>query len=165
MKTVTFAITPADVMGFAGFLDNLRTDDVFKECIGVPDGTSIQMERCFAFPFREYGDAKEACIEVGGNSMKLMLIFPNYRVVYSLIAENQWRNVEMEVFAGTLVKYNYDFFNRLNAQHIKEIDCFFRSKLIAGRDNLYSSLGSDASNPEFLKNYIYSVILGKNKRY
>ena len=122
------------------------------------------MERCFTFPFSEYGDVKEACMEVGDNTMNLMLIFRNYRVVYTLSSINQWRNADMEVFAGSLVKYNYDFFNRLSKDNVKEINDFFRSKLVLGKDNLYSILGSSANDPNFLKNYIYSVVLGKNKR-
>ena len=163
MKAVTFAIAPADVMDFAGFLDNLRAEDIYSECIGLPDGSDVKMDRCFAFPFSEYGDAKEACLEVNENTLKVMLIYPNYRAVYSLSSERQWRNAELEVFAGTKVKYNYDYFNRINGSHIKEIENFFRGKLIAGRDNLYNALGSGASNPNFLKDFVYSVIFGKNK--
>ena len=102
-------------------------------------------------------------MEVEDNTMNLMMIFPNYRVVYSLSAVNRWRSVDVEVFAGTKVKYNYDFFNRLNKENLKEISGFFRAKLIAGRDNLDFSLGLKASDPNFLKDYIYSVILGKKR--
>ena len=156
---VTFALMPADAIRLAGFFDNLRTEDIYQECIGMPDGTDIRMERCFAFPFNEYGEVKEACLAVKDNSLYLMMIFQNYRVVYSLLAEKQWNSIEVEAFAGTLVKYNYDFFNRMKAEHVTEIENYFRGKLVAGRDNLYDILGSTASDPGFLQRYLYSIVL------
>ena len=87
------------------------------------------------------------------------MIFQNYRVVYSLLAEKQWNSIEVEAFAGTLVKYNYDFFNRMKAEHVTEIENYFRGKLVAGRDNLYDILGSTASDPGFLQRYLYSIVL------
>ena len=89
----------------------------------------------------------------------MMLIYPNYRVVYSLLAEKQWNSVEVEAFAGTLVKYNYDFFNRLKTEHVIEIENYFRGKLTVGRDNLYNVLGSTSSDPKFLQRFLYSIVL------
>jgi hypothetical protein len=156
---LTFALMPQDALRLVSFFDNFRTEDIYKERIGMPDGTDISMERCFVFPYKEYGEAKEACLAVKDNSLYLMLIFSNYRVVYSLLAEKQWNSVEVEAFAGTLVKYNYDFFNRLSSAHVTEIENYFKGKLVAGKDNLYNILGSTASDPEFLQRFMYSIVL------
>ena len=158
---ITFALAPADALRMAEFFDKLRQDDIYNECIGMPDGTDIKLERCFAFPYNEYGEVKEACMAIKNNTLQVMLIYANYRVVYSLLAEKQWNNVEVEAFAGTNVRFNYDYFNRLKESHITEIENFFKGKFYAGRDNLYSMLGSTASDPNFLQNYIYSIVLKK----
>ena len=156
---LTFALAPDDALRLVSFFENYRLEDIYKEHIGMPDGTDIPMERCFAFPYREYGEVREACMAVKDNSMHLMLIYPNYRVVYSLPAEKQWNCVDVEAFAGTLVKYNYDFFNRLKSEHVSEIENYFRGKLVAGRDNLYNAIGSTAADPEFLQRFLYSIVL------
>lgn len=158
---ITFALNPADALRLTGFFDKMRQDDIYRECIGMPDGTDIKLERCFAYPYNEYGEVKEACMAIKNNTLKIMLIYANYRVVYSLLAENQWNNVEVEAFAGTNVKYNYDYFNRLKENHIAEIENFFKGKFFAGRDNLYDMLGSTASDPNFLQNFVYSIVLKK----
>ena len=156
---VTFALMPADALRLVSFFDKFRTEDIYQECIGMPDGTEVRMERCFVYPYNEYGDVKEACLAVKDNSLYLMLIYSNYRVVYSLLAEKQWNCVEVEAYAGTLVKYNYDFFNRLKAEHIVKIEDFFRGKMVAGKDNLYNMLGGTAIDPDFLQRFLYSIVL------
>jgi len=158
---LTFALMPNDALRLVSLFENMRTEDTYTERIGMPDGTEVKMDRCFAYPFNEYGEVKEACMAVKNNSMQIMLIYKNYRVAYSLPAEKQWSKVEVEAFAGNLVKYDYDFFNRLKAEHVTEIENFFRGKLYAGKDNLYNILGTTASDPEFLQRFIYSVILKK----
>jgi len=156
---VTFAVMPADALDLAGDLEALRKDEIYTEHIGLPDGTEISMDRCFRFPFAEYGEVKEACIGVEDNDLHLMLIFQNYRVGYALIAQNQWNSVEVEAFSGTGKKFDYDFFNRMKKEHIGELRNFFKGKLVSGRDNLYGMLGSSASDPDFLRNYLYSIVL------
>ncbi|MCR5728612.1 MAG: hypothetical protein K6G24_14260 [Lachnospiraceae bacterium] len=158
---VTFAMAPGDALRFAGYLDNLRTDDIYTEKIGLPDGTDLNMDRCFAYPFSEYGDVKEACLAVEDNDLSLMLIYQNYRVEYALSAQKQWSNVAVSAYSGTSLKYSYDFFNRLSTEHVMKLETFFKGKLIAGQDNLYSMLGSDSSNPNFLREYIYKITLNK----
>ena len=156
---VTFALAPEDALKFTGFLDNLRDGDIFTEKIGLPDGTDLNMERCFAYPYSEYGEVKEACLAVKDNDLSVMLIYANYRVEYALSAGKQWSSVDVMAYSGTALKYNYDYFNRLKADDVKELEDFFRGKLIAGKDNLYGMLGSEAGNPNFLKNYIYKISL------
>ena len=158
---VTFALVPDDALRFAGFLDKLRAEDIYPECIGLPDGSEVNMDRCFVYPYNEYGDVKEACIAVNNNDLSLMLIYSNYRVEYSLFAQKQWRSVEVKAYSGLLKKYNYDFFNRLKSDHVNELEGFFRGRMIVGKDNLYSMLGSGASDPNFLRQYIYGLIAGK----
>ena len=156
---VTFALAPEDALKFAGFLDSLRDGDIYIEKIGLPDGTDLNMERCFAYPYAEYGKVKEACLAVKDNDLSVMLIFANYRVEYALSAKKQWSCVEVMAYSGTALKYDYDFFNRLKAEDVKELEDFFRGKLICGKDNLYGMLGSEAGNPNFLKDYIYKISL------
>lgn len=158
---VTFAMAPGDALRFAGYLDNLRTDDIYTEKIGLPDGTDLNMDRCFAYPFSEYGDVKEACLAVEDNDLSLMLIYQNYRVEYALSAQKQWSAVAVSAYSGTSLKYSYDFFNRLSTEHVMKLETFFKGKLIAGQDNLYSMLGSDSGNPNFLREYIYKITLNK----
>ena len=158
---VTFALAPEDALRFTGYLDMLRLDDIYTEKIGLPDGTDLNMERCFAFPYAEYGDVKEACMEVNNNDLSVMLIYQNYRVEYALSAQKQWNGVEVCAYSGTMLKYSYDFFNRLRSEHVKELENFFRGKLVLGKDNLYEMLGSGASDPNFLRNYIYKISLNK----
>ena len=158
---VTFALVPDDALRFAGFLDKLRAEDIYPECIGLPDGSEVNMDRCFVYPYAEYGDVKEACIAVNNNDLSLMLIYSNYRVEYSLIAQKQWRSVEVKAFSGLLKKYNYDYFNRLKKEHMAGLTDFFKGKLVAGQDNLYGMLGSGASDPNFLKQYMYKLVSGK----
>ena len=156
---VTFALACEDALRFTGYLETLRSDDIYTEKIGMPDGTELNMDRCFAYPYTEYGDVKEACIAVDNNDLSVMLIYQNYRVEYALSAQKQWRSVEVSAFSGMALKYNYDFFNRLKSEQVKELETFFKGKLIAGQDNLYSMLGSGASDPNFLRNYIYKISL------
>ena len=156
---VTFSLAPEDALRFTGYLDNLRNGDIYTEKIGLPDGTDINMDRCFAYPFSEYGDVKEACLAVNNNDLSIMLIYQKYRVEYALYAQNQWKNVEVAAFSGTALKYDYDFFNRLKSDQVKELENFFRGKLAAGKDNLYGMLGSEAGDPNFLRNYIYKISL------
>ena len=158
-KLVTFALVPADGLMFAEFLERFRKDDVYTEFIGLPDGTDIKMDRCFAYPYAEYGDVKEACLVAKDNNLDLMLIYQNYRVVYSLVAQKQWDGVELASFAGTNVKYSYDFFNRMKSEHIERLKEYFNGKLIVGRDNLYTMLGSSASDLDFLVKCIYNIVL------
>ena len=158
---VTFALVPDDALRFAGFLDKLRFEDIYPECIGLPDGSEVNMDRCFVYPYAEYGDVKEACIAVNNNDLSLMLIYSNYRVEYSLIAQKQWRSVEVKAFSGLLKKYNYDYFNRLKKEHMAGLTDFFKGRLVAGQDNLYGMLGSGASDPNFLKQYMYKLVSGK----
>ena len=158
---VTFALGPEDALRFTGYLDGLRNDDVYKEKIGLPDGTTVEMDRCFSFPYTEYGEVKEACLAVEDNNLSVMLIYQNYRVEYALSAYRQWNAVEVSAYSGTAVKYSYDFFNRLKSEHVKELENFFRGKLIAGKDNYYSILGSSEGDTNFLKNYIYKIVLKK----
>ena len=61
LNTVTYAVAVEDALEFATFLETLRLEDVYKECTGLPDGSEVKMDRCFAYPFSEYGDVKEAC--------------------------------------------------------------------------------------------------------
>ena len=158
---VTFAMEPKDALQFASFLDTLKTDDIFTECIGLPDGSEVKMDRCFIYPFEEYGDVKEACLAIKDNDMSLMLIYANYRIEYLLSAQKQWRSVEVMAYSGMLKKYNYDFFNRLKSSHVTELENFFRGRLVLGNDNLYGILGSGASDPNFLKQYMYKLVSGK----
>ena len=154
---VTFALAPEDALKFTGYLDMLKSDDIYTEVIGLPDGTDLNMDRCFTYPFAEYGEVNEACMAVNNNDLSVMLIFQNYRVEYLLSAAKQWNSVEVLAYSGTKLKYSYDFFNRLKSEHVKELENFFRGKLVAGKDNLYEMLGSGASDPNFLRNYIYKI--------
>ena len=158
-KLVTFALVPAEGIRFAEFLERFRKDDIYTETIGLPDGTDIKMDRCFAYPYAEYGEVTEACLAAKDNNLELMLFFKNYRVVYSLVAQNQWNSVEVSSFAGTNVKYNYDFFNRMKTEHLDQIKEYFNGKLVVGRDNLYAMFGSDAADLDFLVKCIYNIVL------
>ena len=95
------------------------------------------------------------------NDMSLMLLFANYRVEYELSAQKQWNCVEVKAYSGVLKKYNYDYFNRLKKEHMRGLTDFFKGRLVAGQDNLYGMLGSGASDPNFLRQYMYKLVSGK----
>ena len=54
-----------------------------------------------------------------------------------------------------------DYFNRLKKEHMAGLTDFFKGRLVAGQDNLYGMLGSGASDPNFLKQYMYKLVSGK----
>ena len=161
LNTVTYAVQTEDAMQFASFLETLRLEDVYQECTGLPDGSEVKMDRCFAYPYSEYGDVKEACLAIKDNDMSLMLLYANYRVEYELSAQKQWNSVVVKAYSGVFKKYNYDYFNRLKKEHMAGLTDFFKGRLIAGQDNLYGMLGSGASDPNFLKQYMYKLVSGK----
>ncbi|MBP5532692.1 MAG: hypothetical protein J6X68_01855, partial [Lachnospiraceae bacterium] len=86
LGTVTYALNTGDALEFAKFLETLRLEEVFSECTGLPDGSEVKMDRCFAYPYAEYGDVKEACLAIKENDMSLMLLYANYRIEYELSA-------------------------------------------------------------------------------
>ena len=102
LGTVTFAVMPEDALQFASFLDTLRMEDIYPETTGLPDGSEVKMDRCFKYPYAEYGDVKEACLAVKDNDMSLMLIYANYRMEYILSAQKQWKYVEVKAYSGKL---------------------------------------------------------------
>ena len=51
LNTVTYAVQTEDAMQFASFLETLRLEDVYQECTGLPDGSEVKMDRCFAYPY------------------------------------------------------------------------------------------------------------------
>ena len=161
LGTVTFAVMPEDALQFASFLDTLKSEDIYPETTGLPDGSEVKMDRCFKYPYAEYGDVKEACLAVKDNDMSLMLIYANYRMEYILSAQKQWKYVEVKAYSGKLKKYDYDYFNRLKKEHVTALQEFFKGRLVAGQDNLYGMLGSGASDPNFLKQYMYKLVTGK----
>ncbi len=161
LNTVTYAVAVEDALEFATFLETLRLEDVYKECTGLPDGSEVKMDRCFAYPYAEYGDVKEACLAIKENDMSLMLLYANYRIEYELSAQKQWNCVVVKAYSGVLKKYNYDYFNRLKKEHMDKLTDFFKGRLVAGQDNLYGMLGSGASDPDFLRQYMYKLVSGK----
>ena len=161
LGTVTYALNTGDALEFAKFLETLRLEDVFSECTGLPDGSEVKMDRCFAYPYKEYGDVKEACLVIEENDMSLMLLYTNYRIEYELSAQKQWNCVVVKAYSGVHKKYNYDYFNRLKKEHMDKLTDFFKGRLVAGQDNLYGMLGSGASDPDFLRQYMYKLVSGK----
>ncbi|MBQ5933626.1 MAG: hypothetical protein IJL55_07985 [Lachnospiraceae bacterium] len=69
--------------------------------------------------------------------------------------------MEVKAYSGVLKKYNYDYFNRLKKEHMRGLTDFFKGRLVAGQDNLYGMLGSGASDPNFLRQYMYKLVSGK----
>ena len=161
LGTVTYALNTGDALEFAKFLETLRLEDVFSECTGLPDGSEVKMDRCFAYPYAEYGDVKEACLAIKENDMSLMLLYANYRIEYELSAQKQWNCVVVKAYSGVHKKYNYDYFNRLKKEHMDKLTDFFKGRLVAGQDNLYGMLGSGASDPDFLRQYMYKLVSGQ----
>ena len=161
LGTVTYALNTGDALEFAKFLETLRLEEVFSECTGLPDGSEVKMDRCFAYPYAEYGDVKEACLAIKENDMSLMLLYANYRIEYELSAQKQWNCVVVKAYSGVHKKYNYDYFNRLKKEHMDKLTDFFKGRLVAGQDNLYGMLGSGASDPDFLRQYMYKLVSGK----
>ena len=136
LGTVTYALNTGDALEFAKFLETLRLEDVFSECTGLPDGSEVKMDRCFAYPYKEYGDVKEACLAIKENDISLMLLYANYRIEYELSAQKQWNCVVVKAYSGVHKKYNYDYFNRLKKEHMDKLTDFFKGRLVAGQDNL-----------------------------
>ena len=151
-----YSVDSVTAKSFAGFLEDLRVEKSFEECIGNY-GRETNTKRNYAFPFSEYGTIEKACLMVNGNTLAFMMIYTNMRISYSLQANQTWSKVILEAFGGEYKEADFFTTRTMESAHIDKICELFKGKFREGRDNLLRVLGNNYKDIDYLQKYIENI--------
>jgi len=153
-----YTMSIEDAQKFAKFLEGMRANNTFTECIGIgPGDRETNSQKSYVYPYREYGTPRRASLLVSGNTFSFMMLYDQFRIAYTLQAQGRWEQIDFDSYGGTYLTEMPTSFDSLTAASLSKITSLFDGKFRLGANNLYNILGNMAHNIYFLEGYIRDI--------